>query len=38
MRSDASGYITAQIAKIIGIHPNTVILYAGLGLVSPAKW
>lgn len=35
MRRDASGYITAQIAKIIGIHPN---LYAGLGLVSPAKW
>lgn len=30
-------YRTSQIAKIIGIHSNTVRLYEDLGLVTPAK-
>lgn len=29
-------YTTAQVAKIIGVHPNTVRLYEKLGLIPPA--
>ena len=30
-------YRTAQVAKMIGIHPNTVRLYEELGLVPRAR-
>lgn len=29
-------YTTSQIAKIIGVHPNTVRMYEGMGLISKA--
>ena len=30
-------YTTADVAKIIGIHPNTVRLYEQWGLIPPAE-
>lgn len=31
------GYRTGQVARMMGVHPNTVRLYESLGLISPAK-
>lgn len=30
-------YRTGQVARMMGVHPNTVRLYESLGLISPAK-